>query len=379
MINKRLLVKNLLAYTNENTFYDKKRQHNLHTKEGKAKFLKHISALSNSNPFNNSYLLVGVEDDTNEMIGEDFFDDSKIQNLVNAYLVNPPKIQYENIPFNHLPKDKVIGLVTIFPNAKVCEFKKNIYTIPAHTIFQRMGSNSIPTSEKIKQNKNNVPIVLSIENNSRNSIKNTLDNVIDFITVKHNQLDSQYQVFKENFVVCWAGQKRKLHDTIYFSRVDVELINEQVKLFYSIYDEVTIEHDESSFIITEYIPLGLNDKTSYYPFEKVYFTFFNNGFYKIENKLIFTPPKYSQLLLEHVYYNTLQVLDKLKRGFYCTEKETLSTPHTLLICYLNGFENAKDQLIEVKTELKNYPNPLAYIYFKESLRILRKMKYGMDK
>ena len=94
MINKRLLIKNLLAHHDENSFYDKKRQLNLHTKEGKAKFLKHICALSNSNPANNSYIIVGVEDESNEIIGDDFFDDSRIQNLVNAYLENPPKIQY---------------------------------------------------------------------------------------------------------------------------------------------------------------------------------------------------------------------------------------------------------------------------------------------
>ena len=105
MINKRLLVKNLLAHNNENSFYDKKRQLNLHTKEGKGKFLKHICALSNSNPFNNSYIVVGVEDDDNEIVGDDFFDDSRIQNLVNAYLENPPKIIYDNIPFPNLPKD----------------------------------------------------------------------------------------------------------------------------------------------------------------------------------------------------------------------------------------------------------------------------------
>ena len=34
MINKRLLIKNLLAHNDENSFYDKKRQLNLHTKEG---------------------------------------------------------------------------------------------------------------------------------------------------------------------------------------------------------------------------------------------------------------------------------------------------------------------------------------------------------
>jgi predicted HTH transcriptional regulator len=59
--------------------------------------LKHICALSNSNPANNSYIVVGVEDEDNEIVGDDF-DDSRIQNLVNAYLEHPPKIQYENVP-----------------------------------------------------------------------------------------------------------------------------------------------------------------------------------------------------------------------------------------------------------------------------------------
>ena len=58
----------------------------LQNKEGKAKFLKHICALANSNPKNNSYMVIGVEDEDNAIKGVDFFDDSKIQNLVNAYL-----------------------------------------------------------------------------------------------------------------------------------------------------------------------------------------------------------------------------------------------------------------------------------------------------
>lgn len=108
MINKRLLIKNLLAHNDENSFYDKKRQLNLHTKEGKAKFIKHICALSNSNPVNNSYIVVGVEDEANEITGVDFYDDSRIQNLVNAFLENPPKIQYENVPFPLLSKKKYL-------------------------------------------------------------------------------------------------------------------------------------------------------------------------------------------------------------------------------------------------------------------------------
>ena len=94
MINKRLLIKNLLAHNDENSFYDKKRKIDISQKEGKAKFLKHICALSNSNPENNSYIVIGVEDEDNTIVGVDFFDDSKIQNLINAYLANPPIVQY---------------------------------------------------------------------------------------------------------------------------------------------------------------------------------------------------------------------------------------------------------------------------------------------
>jgi len=72
MINKRLLIKNLLAHNDENSFYDKKRSISIGEKEGKAKFLKHVCALANTNPLNNSYIVVGVEDLDSNIIGVDF-------------------------------------------------------------------------------------------------------------------------------------------------------------------------------------------------------------------------------------------------------------------------------------------------------------------
>ena len=379
MINKRLLIKNLLAHNDENSFYDKKRQLNLHTKEGKAKFLKHICALSNSNPSNNSYIVVGVEDETNEIVGDDFFDDSRIQNLVNAFLENPPKIQYENVPFPNLPKDKVVGLVTIKPKSKTSYFKKGIHTIVANSVYERKGSNTSPTKDKIPYSKQNVETVISLENNSRNSISYTLESVLDFINTRHKDLESNYKVFKELFVVCWAGNKKKGRDTIYYSRVDIELVNEQVKLFYSALDEVSIAFDEESFSITEYVCLGLNDKTSFYPLEKVSIRFFDNGYYKIDAQLLFEPPQYNKKMLHHIYNSNITLLNKLQKGTFLHEtekKDLLNVPHTLMICYLNGFEEAKQKLIEAKTFLKTFDNPLVYLSFKEVMRILRKMKYN---
>lgn len=379
MINKRLLIKNLLAHNDESSFYDKKRQLNLHSREGKAKFLKHICALSNSNPTNNSYIVVGVEDYDNEIVGDDFFDDSRIQNLVNAFLENPPKIQYENVPFPNLPKDKVIGLVTIKPKSKTSFFKKGIHTIPANSIFIRRGSNTMPVEEEIEKNYQNTETVIGIENNSRNSIQYTLDNVIDFLNFRHKNMEPKYKVFKELFVICWAGISKKSRDKTYLSRVDIELINEQIKLFYSAQDVVEITYDEDTFTIIEYVPLGLNDKTSYYPLEQQTIHFHDNGYYKIERQMLFQPPEFNKKLLFHIYNSNIILLSKLQKGTLLSDREFKdleNLPSTFMICYLNGFEDAKQKLIDAKLLLK--PFTQVYLSFKEALRILRKMKYDVQ-
>lgn len=379
MINKRLLIKNLLAHNDESSFYDKKRQLNLHSREGKAKFLKHICALSNSNPANNSYIVVGVEDQDNGIVGDDFFDDSRIQNLVNAFLENPPKIQYENVPFPNLPKDKVIGLVTIKPKSKTSFFKKGIHTIPANSVFIRRGSNTMPIEGEIEKNYQNTETVIGIENNSRNSIEYTLDGVIDFMNFRHKDMAPKYKVFKELFVICWAGIAKKSRDKIYLSRVDIELINEQIKLFYSAQDVVEITFNEDTFTIIEYVPLGLNDKTSYYPLEQQTIHFQDNGYYKIDREMLFEPPAFNKKMLFHIYNTNISLLKKLEKRLTLNERERKdldNLPSTFMICYLNGFDEAKQKLIDAKTLLKPYTQ--VYLSFKEALRILRKMKYDVQ-
>lgn len=379
MINKRLLIKNLLAHNDESSFYDKKRQLNLHSREGKGKFLKHICALSNSNPTNNSYIVVGVEDHDNEIVGDDFFDDSRIQNLVNAFLENPPKIQYENVPFPNLPKDKVVGLVTIKPKSKVSYFKKGIHTTPANSVFIRRGSNSVPVEGEVEKNYQNTETVIGIENSSRNSIQYTLDGVIDFMNFRHKDMSPKYHVFKELFVICWAGVPKQSRDKTFLSRVDIELINEQIKLFYSAQDVVTIVFDDDSFTITEYVPLGLNDKTSYYPLEQQTIHFFDNGYYKIDREMLFQPPEFNRKMLYHIYNANMALLQKLQKGITLSDRELKdleSLPSTFMICYLNGFDEAKQKLIDAKLLLKPFGN--IYLSFKEALRILRKMKYDFQ-
>ena len=264
MINKRLLIKNLLAHNDENSFYDKKERLSLSTKVGKAKFIKHICALSNSNPENNSFIVIGVEDEENQIIGVDFFDDSKIQNLVNAYLVNPPKITYENVPFPNLPRYRVIGLVTIQPTVKKSSLAKKAWKYAKGTVFYRRGSNSLPVEGSFELRNSNKDIVKAIEKNSSNNIELILNGVFDF-NDRHKEYNPQHKVFKEQLVLCWAGKKSIINGENFYSRVDIELVNENVRLFYSALDEVKITYDNDSFEITEFVTLGFDTNQKYYP------------------------------------------------------------------------------------------------------------------
>jgi len=322
--------------------------------------------------------VVGVEDEDNNIVGVDFFDDSKIQNLVNAYLDNPPLISYENIPFPHLEEGKVVGLVTIKSNGKVCSLRKNIWKYYGGSVFFREGSISMPKAYDLELRDLNSQAVATIQQHARNNIELTLDGVIDFINNRHKDLESDYKVFKEQFVVCWAGKKRAVKGQTYFSRVDIELINEQVKLFYSNLDEVTITYDENSFTTMEFVRLGLGGKQRYYPLEQLTITFKESGTYQIQTELVFEPPLYNKKVLHHTYNTNNCILSKIKSGISLStsEKEDLAyLPDTYLICYLNGFEEALEQMELARSLVKeNFKE--VYTSLKATLRILRKVDYN---
>ncbi|MEQ3500897.1 MULTISPECIES: ATP-binding protein [Tenacibaculum] len=378
MINKRLLIKNLLSHNDENSFYDKKQKLSFGSKEGKAKFIKHVCALSNSNPNNNSYIVIGIEDEENKIIGVDFYDDSKIQNLVNAYLNNPPKIEYENVPFPRLQRHKVIGLVTIYPTKLITSLAKNVWKYRKGTIFYRRGSNSMPAEEGFILKNNNKAIVEAIEKNASNNIQLTLDGVFDFINRHKPEYNPQYKVFNEQFVLCWAGKKKIINNEAFFTRVDIELVNEQVRLFFSSLDDVQISYNEQSFIITEYIVLGIDKSEKRYPLEKTIINFKDNGKHDIVTEFLFEAPQYHNDILQLIYDNNNSIIAKIvnnKPLSVIEHEDVYRLPTTYLICYLNGFEIAPLQLKKAKNYIKNLEDKTTYIKYKEAMRVIRKVKY----
>ena len=97
----------------------------------------------------------------------------------------------------------------------------------------------------------------------------------------------------------------------------------------------------------------------------------------MESEMLFEPPEFNKKVLHHIYNSNKSLLEKMEKGLSLDQrdyKDLENLPSTFMLCFLNGFENAKQRLIDAKLLLKPYPN--AYLSFKEVMRILRKMKYN---
>ena len=92
---------------------------------------------------------------------------------------------------------------------------------------------------------------------------------------------------------------------------------------------------------------------------------------------MFDPPRFDIKTLHHIFNNINVIFYKLKRGIPLSQRQQddlLQLPNTYLVCYLNGFDNAVQKLKEIKPLLKKYEGDI-YNRYKETMRILRKVKY----
>ena len=178
--------------------------------------------------------------------------------------------------------------------------------------------------------------------------------------------------------MCWSGQKKQVKDEVFYSRVDIELINEQVRLFYSALDEVAIINNEESFKIVEYVRLGLQQSYKLYKLEEKIIRLDNNANYSIDANLILEPPQFDKKVLHHIYNTNNAILEKLEKDITLANHELVDLENlaaSYLICYLNGFEDALPKLDAAKPYIKKYNTEL-YKSYKETMRILRKVRYS---
>jgi len=180
---------------------------------------------------------------------------------VSSYYSNPPIVKYENISFHSIPPSKSIGLLTIKSNAQITSFSKNIGSIKAGSIYNRVGSKSEPLLNEVKTYAENKSIVEGIYNYSKNSIKSLLDSTFEFFKLWDKAYKPQYIVFKEQFVLCWSGY----YEEPFHSEVDVQLINEGIRLFFSAVIDVQITYTDDEFCIKEFQNLGYENNYEHHP------------------------------------------------------------------------------------------------------------------
>jgi hypothetical protein len=354
MINKRLLIKNFLTHNDECTFYDKKEAIDIKSNSGRAKLLKHICALSNSNLLNESFIIVGVSNN-NTFVGVDFIDDSAIQDFVNSSLINPPIIKYENISFPNIPKNKSIGLLTIKSTGLITSFSKTIHQIKIGTIYQRVGSKSTPTIENVVSYSENEKIIQDTYKYSANSLKDMLDSTFNFYSRCDKAYNPQYIVFKEQFVLCWSGYCEVPYSSNeqFYSEVDIQLINEGTRLFYSAMNFVKISITEVEFKIDEYVYIGTDDQTQLYPFESTKIIFSDNGTYHISRRYIFTPPIFTKDKIDDLYRKTKEYEKKyLSKNFKEEDWGFFGgVAGYYLTCFFNGIDQARQDFYEAYSYL----------------------------
>lgn len=346
MIDKRKLIREILRYNpSENSFFDLKEDIDLSNSKAKAKFLKHISGLSNSNQSNNSYLIFGIENKTRNILGLNWRDDALFQDLIRNNLNNPPRISYDNVIFPDLPHDKFVGLLTIFPNRKHTTFKNSLSKISKGSRFFRYGSQTlletILTSNALPKNKQ---IVDEIHRLSRVSLELLLNEFVSFYKNSSPEYSPSHIVFNEQYVVCYSFWREKHFDEDdLLSEVTVILLNENISLFISAVDYAKILTTKNSFVITKMAHLYFNKENHFIPFEETKFIFNSNSDYKVEKQIVFCPPKMRRKDAESIikrYQEFLSQYPSLDQIEKIGPAETLCDE--LLICVLNGYSPAKD-------------------------------------
>ena len=93
---------------------------------------------------------------------------------------------------------------------------------------------------------------------------------------------------------------------------------------------------------------------------------------------MFEPPQYDQTILQHIYENNNTIITKIENNIPLSvleHQDVMRLPKSYLICYLNGFIDAKDQLKKAKIYIKGFDDKTTYIKYKEVMRVLRKVEY----
>ncbi len=333
MLNRNKLVQlSLSEIPSETEYLDYKQQIDITSESGRAKLIRLICAMNNSNPYGHSFIFVGIGDDKS-VIGTPFLDDANFQNAVKDFINNCPKLSYENINFKGSASEEFIGIITIYPSENISYIAKNIWKLKEGDKFIRRGS----TTEKYNGNNEQIRVKQNqLESNQLTqkatvSLGSTLDAVLSFYSDTHKEYNPRHYVFNDQCVVgisSWYGE-----NTNYHSEVTVSILNDEVTYFWSALDNVKIECLDHHIVIEEQALVFWQGERIYFPFKLTKLDFSKLGTYSVQKELIFSIP---HLTTEEISDFLSRIPRKLKR-----EREYIEIlPYELLLAALNGSHKA---------------------------------------
>jgi len=339
MLNRRKLINLILSELHsERVYYDLKEKVDLTAVRGRGQLLRAISGMANSISNCRAFIIVGVEDKTREIVGASIIDDSNIQSLVEEYLIPRPNVLYENVPHPHSASEKIVGLITIHPTTVPCKIRKNIWKLKVDDCFVRNGS----VTKRIEHGEDIVTSPycsesVALENRASVSLRDTIDEIFQFYNMVGNSYNPKYAVFNDQHIICYSGWEDIENGKLLLSEVNISLVTEGVKIFWSALQYVNIYFDDKIFTIEENIMLFWSGKKFFAPYETTVISFNNDATYNIEKSFIFKtpdiPPK--------------EIVDFVKsyKSIEKNEPNRLEIlPYELLIATLNGSVAAREEL-----------------------------------
>ena len=94
---------------------------------------------------------------------------------------------------------------------------------------------------------------------------------------------------------------------------------------------------------------------------------------------MFKPPELDNTIIQHIYENSNAIVSKIEKReplSVLEHEDALRLPTNYLLCYLQGFQDAPEQLRKIKNYIKNIEDKTTYVKYKEAMRVLRKVKYA---
>ena len=140
----------------------------------------------------------------------------------------------------------------------------------------------------------NVGAVDELKRMAATKLEDVLNDTIRFYGKVGEWYPPRHVVLRDIHVICYSGYVDKFDGEIFLSEVNIELIGENVQLFYSACEEIQINVSDDHIEIVKYVPLHFHEKAHYFPFESKTVAFSSTGGYEIKDRFIFDPPKISK-------------------------------------------------------------------------------------